>query len=273
MTARRYAVRLLVLTGLLGVLTVSLSMVYPVASAQSPAQSLQRIFSAANEAYFRGEHAAAAEQYEALVRAGVKDPDVYYNLATARAQAGDLGKAILYFERALRLDPGDEAAEAALAACREALGGRVADRKGEAMVRARPPLSEALVRPFSDGLLAWLVLLFDLLFFGSLVALRFAVREPVRVGLGVAAPLFALLLLLSGAGLLVKSEAFEQGRAGVVLTDDAPLREGPDPRAKVRGRVLEGQDVRILGSERGYLRVRIAGGDEGWLKQGDAEAI
>jgi tetratricopeptide (TPR) repeat protein len=258
-----------VLCALAVALVVSFSIIYPTASAQS----LQRIFSAANEAYFRGDHAAAAEGYESLVRAGVNDPDVYYNLATARAQAGQLGKAILYFERALRLNPGDEAAEKALAACREALGKRLADEKGEALVRARPPLTEALVRPLSENLLSSLVLLFDLLLFGSLVALRFASREAVRVGLGVAAPLFGLLLLLSGAGLLVKSEAFEQGRAGVVLTDEAPLREGPDPRAKVRGQVLEGQGVRILGREGGYLRVRIAGGDEGWLQQGDAEGI
>jgi tetratricopeptide (TPR) repeat protein len=269
MNRSRYKVTLLVLSIFLGALAVFLSTVYPVASAQS----LQRIFSAANEAYFRGDHAAAAEQYESLVRAGVNDADVYYNLATAQAQAGQLGKAILYFERALRLDPGDEAAEAALAACREALGKRLAEKKGEALVQARPPLIEALVRPLSENLLAWLVLFFDLLLFCSLVALRFAAREPVRVGLGVAAPLLGLLLLLAGAGLLIKSEALEQGRAGVVLVEDARLREGPDPRAGLRGRLVEGQGVRILAREGGFLRVRIAGGNEGWLAAGEAEEI
>ncbi len=267
MSARGYAIASL-LAGAVA-LAVSLCVIYPTASAQS----LQRVFSAANEAYFRGEHVAAADGYESLVTAGVNDPDVYYNLATAQAQAGRLGKAILYFERALRLNPADEAAEKALAACREALGRRLADRKGEALVKARPPLAEALLQPFSENALGWLVLIFDLLLFASLVALGFAARESLRVALGVAAPLFGLLLLISAAGLLVKSEAFEPGRAGVVLVDDAPLREGPDPRAKIRARVLEGQDVRILQGESGYLRVKTAGGDEGWLRQSDAEGI
>ena len=68
-------------------------------SAHVSAQSLDRLFAAGNEAYFRGDYARAAANYERLVEAGVHDPDVYFNLATANARSGRYGRAVLFFER------------------------------------------------------------------------------------------------------------------------------------------------------------------------------
>ncbi len=237
------------------------------------AQSLERIFSKANEAYFQGDFSAAAEHYEKLIQAGVDDGDVYYNLATAYARAGQLGRAILFFERSARANPNDEAAEAGLAACRAALGKRRAERKGEATVQTRPPLSEALLRPLSENLLAWLLAVFVLGFFAVLIAMRLPQREPVRVGMAVTASLLLILLLSTGGALLVKSQALKEGRAAVVLREEAALHEGPDPRAQVRGVALEGQRARILGREGRFVRVRLAGGSEGWMKQQDVGQI
>jgi hypothetical protein len=80
------------------------------------AESLERIWSAANEAYFRGDFAAAVKGYEQLEQAGVRDADVSFNLATAHARQGELGHAVLGFSRALWLRPGDDGAEEGLSA-------------------------------------------------------------------------------------------------------------------------------------------------------------
>ncbi len=237
------------------------------------AQSLQRIFSSANEAYFQGDFASAAKHYERIVEAGVRDADVYFNLATTYARLGQYGRAILFFERSLRADPGNDAAEAGLAACRNLLGKREAERAGEAVVQTRPQLVDALVRPFSENLLAWLVLIFDLAFFIVLIAFRVSQREAWRIGLGVAASLLGFLLVITSGGLIVKSEVLKQGRAAVVLKDDAWVREGPDPRAQTRGKAQQGQAARILEREADYFRVRLSGGSEGWMKKSEIEAI
>ena len=91
----------------------------------------------------------------------MRDPDVYANLGLADAHAGHLGPAILSFERALRLRPGDGETEAALGIARAAVGKRRADKQGEALVETRPPLAEALVRPYREDTLAWLALVLD----------------------------------------------------------------------------------------------------------------
>jgi tetratricopeptide (TPR) repeat protein len=237
------------------------------------AQSLERIFSSANEAYFKGDFASAVKNYEKIVQAGMRDPDVYFNLATAYARVEEYGKAILFFERTLKERPGDNAAEAGLAACRTLLGKRLAEKQGEAMVQTRPPLTDALVRPFSENLLAWLLLIFDLSFFIVLVARRLSERESLRIGLGIAAPLIGLLLIVTTAALLVKSEALKEGKAAIVLKEDASMREGPDPRAQARGKAYQGQAARILEGESDYVRVRLANGSEGWMEKADVEAI
>ena len=169
----------------------------------------------------------------------MQDPDVYVNLALAHARLGHLGKAVLYFERSLWLRPGDAAVEQELAAARTELGKRRAEREGEATMQARPPLAEALVRSFSADLLAWLVLVLDVLFFATLLLRKFSKNEPLRLGLAVAAPLLALLAIGAGAGLAVKTESFREGRAAIVVREGAELREGPDAAAQVRATARE----------------------------------
>jgi tetratricopeptide (TPR) repeat protein len=236
-------------------------------------QSLQQIFSVANQATFAGQWDSATRQYESLLKAGVKDPDVYFNLATTYARSGQLGKAVLNFERSLALRPGDDAAQKGLDTAVTLLGRKRAEKAGEATVRTRPPLSEALVRPWSENLLGWLVLGFDLALFAVLIALRSARQEALRVGLWVAGALLGLLLLVFGGGLLIKSEAFKEGRAAVVLREDAPLREGPDPRAQTRTKAFEGQAARLLERDGNFARVRLPDNSEGWMLQSDVDSI
>lgn len=237
------------------------------------AQTLEHIWTAANAAYFRGDIASAAEQYQRLVDAGVQDPDVYVNLALAHARLAHLGKAVLYFERSLWLRPGDAAVEQELAAARTELGKRQAEREGEATMQARPPLAEALVRSFSVDLLAWLVLVLDVLFFATLLLRKFSKNEPQRLGLAVAAPLLALLAITAGAGLAVKTETFREGHAAIVVRDGAELREGPDAAAQVRATAREGDAARLSRGEGGFVHVQLAGGARGWMNAKDLGTI
>jgi len=74
------------------------------AAAQQPGQasggsSLTGIFEAANLAASRGDHSGAISNYRKLTEAGVRDPDVCFNLATSFAQSGDYARAILNYER------------------------------------------------------------------------------------------------------------------------------------------------------------------------------
>jgi tetratricopeptide (TPR) repeat protein len=243
-------------------------------SAQGAAgQRLQQVFEQANNSYFRGEHKAAIEGYRRLVQAGVRDADVQYNLATAHAQAGNYGRAVLHFERALRLRPGDEQAERGLETVQRILAGRRAEASGgSATTQTGPPLEETLVRPLSEDLLAWALLGFDLLLFALLLAGRLLRSESARLALGIAAPLLAVGLLLSGAGLAVKTGALRDGEPAVIVEGQAAVREAPHPRAPKRTQAHEGQRTRVLDRQEEFVRVQLSG-REGWVEASKVETI
>lgn len=243
-------------------------------AAPAEAKTLEEIFEEANQAYFRGDYPSAVRGYEELVLVyGVEDADVTYNLATAYARQRKWGHAIRWYERTLRLEPGDEGATAALAAARAVVGNRRAQAEGEATIETRPPFVEAVVRPFPPNLLAGLLVALDFAFFGVLAALRFAQKEAVRLGLGIAAPLLGLALLAVGAGVVVKNGTLERGVPGVVVEDAAQLHEGPNPWSGMRGAAREGESARILETQGGFAHVRLANGREGWVRAADVGAI
>jgi hypothetical protein len=123
-----------------------------------------------------------------------------------------------------------------------------------------------------DGL-ASATLLLNLLLFGTLLVRGRLHRETARLTATIAAPLLAVALGLSAAGLAVKLELFADGEPAIVVSERAPLREGPDPRAEQRGEARAGQRARIVGSDGEFLRVRLQGGGRGWMNQSDLGEI
>ena len=233
-------------------------------AAEASAQPMAELFARANDAFYAGDHARAAAGYEALLDAGVDDPDVTFNLACAHASTGAWGRAIWQFERTLLLRPGDEDAARGLEKARGALGRRQARDRGEAMVETRPPFRQAVVRRFSVEMLAWLLASLNALFFGALILRRFTRAETARLFLAIAAPLLGLLVAVAALGLAFKIDAFEEGEAAIVLDEDVALHEGPDERTPLRVSGSEGTRARLLGREGTFARVRLATGAEGW---------
>ena len=244
-----------------------------VAPPHARAESLQDIFHAGNDAYVRNDFKAATAQYQRLIDAGLRDPDVYVNMGLAYARADELGHAILAFERALARRPDDAEADAALALARATLGKRGADRHGEAVVETKPPLAEALVRPYRENTLAGLLLAFDAVLFVSLLAYRRSASEQVRTGLAITAAVAFMCCAAAGSALLVKRGVNREGQAAIILRDGAELREAPDPRASARGYAHEGGRARVLGRDGGFVRVRTAAGAQGWVANADVGTI
>lgn len=243
------------------------------AAGPARAESLEELFKAGNTALAHGDYAGAVKRYQSVIDAGVRDPDVYLNLGLAHAQLGELGHAVLAFEQSLHVRPGDTDASNALNVARASIGKRRAEQHGEAVVETRPPLAEAIVRPFTEDALALVLLLSDAALFLCLIVRRRARGDATRTGLAVAASLLGLLALCSLSGLAIKRGALQEGVAAIVLRDGAELREAPDPRAKVRAHAPEGGSARVLTRDQGFARVRTASGAQGFMSDKDVGLI
>ncbi len=239
------------------------------ASAQQPedasrgsSSSLTGIFEAANIAGSRGDYSAAISNYSKLTEAGIHDPDVYFNLATSFAQSGDYPRAILNYERALTLRPRDRKASENLRDAERALEEQRAENEGEATIQRSRSISDAVYGALSEDALAVALLVANLLFF---VALGW-----VSVGRRRSGGLYALLvssavvLLFCALGLGAKAGVLRDGPRAVALDDHVILREGPDPRAQVRGEARGGDRGEIVDRDRDFVKLRVVNGLEGW---------
>lgn len=71
-------------------------------------------FDAANQLYDQGKFAEARAAYQKLANAGEVSANLFYNLGNANQRLGNLGEALLDYERALALDSGHAEARANL---------------------------------------------------------------------------------------------------------------------------------------------------------------
>ena len=76
-------------------------------------------FSKANQEYAAGRFREAIDLYDNVVKAGETSAALFYNIGNAWFRAGDLGQAILNYERALALEPRHPEAQANLRLVRD----------------------------------------------------------------------------------------------------------------------------------------------------------
>lgn len=224
--------------------------------------SLQGFFQAANQAYLDARYDDAVAGYRKLIEAGVVHPDLYYNMANACYRAGNNGLAVLFFEKALALEPSNAAAASNLAAVRKDLIDRVVMPEGGTVGE---PLWHGFIRGLSLGWLTWAFLGLWLLVFALGTVRRLLASGPIRRLLfWINVPLVSIVLVM-GTLLFARIYVQERVHHGVVIAPTAALREGPGRAAKVEMEIHAGLKVRVLNEVGDHVRVRLANGVEGFI--------
>lgn len=226
-------------------------------------------FEQANQAYEKANYAFAIEQYENILAEGKYAPEIYYNLGNAYFKTGKLGKAILQYERTLRLNPDDATTQKNLS---------IAQVRIENLVQPLPPFFLARWwRGLRDSLSssAWggLVVLLLWLSLGGLAIWLLAKQRGYKkrgflaglVGLG----LFLLTLLLAGQRMATENNS---GHA-IILQKEISLRDGADEDSPEIILLHEGTKIQLLDNIGDWHKVRLANGEQGWLPDGVFEVI
>ncbi len=251
-----------------------------VARADATADSAADL-AAAQHAYAAKQYDAAIAKYEAVVARGVHNEQLYYDLGNAyylaakqtdaQARAGKLGRAILAYERALRIDPGFEDAKYNLEVARELAAARFG--KDDVVGAGRDPFWMRAVHWLPLATLTWVFLALDALFFLVLIVVRFLPTGFTRTGLIVS----DVFIGLAGAflGLLLFGQIYYRNnvRMSVVVSDEAVMREAPDPTRREMPTLHAGLRVVIVKEADGWVLVRLANRTEGWVVKDAVEEI
>lgn len=77
------------------------------AGCQPSSQNSMKLFYQANTVYKSGDYDGALKLYQGIIETGFVSAAVYYNMGNCYIKKNDLGRAILWYERALRINPRD----------------------------------------------------------------------------------------------------------------------------------------------------------------------
>ncbi len=251
------------------------------ALAQGPVPDASAVFGEANELFRQANleratdpqraaelYRRAALRYEQLLgELGVQSAKLHYNLANTYHQLEDIGRAILHYRRAERLDPNDANVRRNLDYARTRRQDRLERAGGgqalETLLFWHYEFSPAArVRLFAG---AWV------LFWGGLLVRLWGkawVPREALLGLGLA----ACLLLVSMA---YEAAAEGQAVAGVVVAPDTVARQGDGPgyEPSFEDPLHSGAEFEVLEERPDWLHVELPDGRRCWLAARDLELV
>ena len=236
-----------------------IALVLALTLSQYTPQESQALFVEGNDAYYKGEYAAARERYEKLLQAGLGGADVLFNLGTTLLAAGELGPVILYLERAYRLADDDDIG-ANLAVARQRQVDQVVGKEGAV------PFTQRLAAATDERVVGLAFLIVWWLGF-VLLWLTWRKEPGARVVFGLMTALFLVVGAALGATLAVHEWVHATVVEAVVMPEAAAVREYPGETARVSFEVHAGLKVRIMETSGRYVRVRLPNALEGWTEK------
>lgn len=249
---------------LLFILTLTLSL-----SASTVAQQPQQRFHEATEAYVSANYQEAIRILLTLERDGFAGFEVYFNLGNAYYKNGNLGASMLYFEKALLKDPGNEDVLHNIRVVRARTRDRVEPIPLLFFVRWWNDIKNGYL---PGTFFTWSVIMLWL-FAGSLFVF-FAFRRVLLRRAALAASLLTGALFLSSVTLYsARLEQLSAHRTAVIMPDEVTVRSTPDASGVESFIVHEGLKVEILESRDDMYHIRLADGKNGWIPRASAERI
>ncbi|WP_300748108.1 tetratricopeptide repeat protein [uncultured Alistipes sp.] len=245
----------------------SLAVQQPVVPAAS--ESVEQLWDAANTDYINANYHGAIEAYEKLLAQGYASEKLYYNLANAYFKAGHHGKAILYYNRALRLAPGD-------ADIRYNLD--VANTFTKDRIAVVPEFFlKTWVRTIrsSLGCTAWSLLslgalaLMFILVLVYLLAGRLVWRKTGFYGMLV---MFVCFFAFTAFAISERNEQLDSTEA-VVMSSSVSVKSSPDKSSTDLFVLHEGTKVRTVNELDDWREIVIADGKKGWVEARTIETI
>ncbi|MCE0484165.1 MAG: hypothetical protein LV479_08010 [Methylacidiphilales bacterium] len=219
---------------------------------------------AANHAYTAGSYEESAKLLQQLITSRGYSASLCFNLGNAEARAGHPGLALLNYERARYLAPGDPDIDHNLQLARKQAGLNTNSyRWWQIMLRS---ISWTI---WFGLIVGCLTLLLIAIIGSSLKSSPPAFRKICKAVFFIFIPLTLLLgfVELSVIGFNHRIEGV------IVAPDKATLRYSPFESADSTGTIPEGELVTVEDRHNDYLRIEARNGHYGWIQQKDIEPV
>ncbi len=229
----------------------------------------RQAFDNAGELYKKGEYEKALETYLSIEKDGYISESLYYNIGNSFFKTGQYAKAILYYERALVLDPSDDDASNNLDMAREYTVDRI------------EPVPEFILYTWGRNFIyslssnAWAgISLCFLVAAAAFVLLYFYGRSyGLRKASFFVAAFCCLFMILSAAFSYVQKSEYENNKSAIIMAPVTSVKGSPDDSGKSLLILHEGTKVEVLEDLSSWKKISLSDGRQGWIKGSDMEII
>lgn len=225
---------------------------------------------AADKLYGSEKYEEAAKYYESLITNCGVASELYYNLGNCYYKLDDIPHAILNYERALLLNPGDTDIRENLAIAR-----------GKTIDKVTPPSEmffvswwHNLVNMMSISEWMWVAVFAFILMLSGVFVYAFFSRLMVRkIGVYSAFVLFFVVLLSNFSACSQRRQLSERSSA-IIISPVVSIKSSPSESSTDLFVIHEGSKVEIIDSSvKGWREVKFEEGKIGWLPVESIEVI
>ncbi|WP_294081516.1 tetratricopeptide repeat protein [Proteiniphilum sp. UBA5384] len=228
---------------------------------------------AATQAYRDQDYKKSIALYEQIITKGMTEDKVsaqlYYNLGNAYFRDNQLGKAIVCYERALLLDPGDGDIRHNLRFAQT----RTIDRIDTADNLFLANWFKGVRNIFSSNQWGIVAIVLFILFLGCTAVYLFVRLLWARKSAFYAGVILLLLMITANTFAFSQKRERTHRDAAIVMVGAATVNASPDTGSNQLFELHEGTKVKIRNNDGNWYEIQIADGSVGWIRQQDVEII
>jgi tetratricopeptide (TPR) repeat protein len=251
-------------------LAIVMLLALPVSSFAGQESYVDSLWNNAGKAYTEGLWQDAVQGYEQISSMGLESAALYCNTGNAYYKSGNVPKAILNYERALKIDPSYEDARYNL----EYLSEQIQDKIDPVPAFILGVWMEKVCRLMDSD--AWAVMFIVLFALTAAMLLLFLLAATVAgrktgFSLGIITIIMAVFSLTFS---LWQKNDYESTDAAVVMMPVAAVKSSPSAESSQNLFILhEGTKVFIIDQVGTWFNIELADGRQGWIKASDIETI
>jgi len=229
----------------------------------------QSLFDKGNAEYAKSQYKEALVAYQQLINEGYQSAAVYYNMGNAEYKLADIPSALLYYEKAHKLNPGDEDINVNI----HFANSKTTDKIDESPEFFLAKWWHGFILGFSVNLLAMLSI--GLFLTGSALLILYFFTNSVVIKK--ASFYISIILFLVGLLPIFIAESqvnyFDGHKQAIIFTSTVNVKGGPADQSVTVFVLHEGTKINVLDNIHGWLKMKLANGNEGWIKATDVKEI
>jgi len=230
-------------------------------SGKAYSQSPEELMKLGNKFYQEQKFEDAIKIYQKIIAQGYESSALYYNIGNSYFRLGKLGYAILYYEKALKISPGDEDILYNL----KVANARTVDRISELPKLFIIQWWEILITSLSLNGWAVITIIIYLLLLTSIGAYFLSRKtnlQKIAFNTGVVSIIFFVISLLI---LIARYNHEKSTNYGILLESAYSAKVAPDEKSNDAFLIHEGIKFVVEDNVNNWSKIRLADGKIGWI--------